>query len=192
MKHSCLLVYACGKRGFLRLGLLFLLIFSVVSAGGCANKEQISYDFSAYLSGNTDFERKVATVMPSKKQLEDSKITYYMYYDNGEDISTFANSMIRLTVEYSDEAMQEAMRKIEELSKEYYDDVMGGEFYYNGTLYKAFQFYDEGYCALAYHICPTSNTIAYIAFACDDLTYMNVGNALSQFPQIICEDQIIQ
>ncbi len=192
MKYDSLSLPICEKSGVLRLVLLVVLIFLIMITSGCASKEQVSCDFDAYLSGNTDFERKIEAVMPSKNELADSKIIYYVYYDNGEDISTFANSMIRLTVAYSDEDLQKAIQKIEELTEEYYDDVMGGQFYYNGTLYKGFQFYDNGYCALAYHICSDSNTISYIAFACDNLTYMDVGGALSLFPQFTCEDQIIQ
>ena len=192
MHYTYLLKHSSIKRGFLKLVLSLLMISLIIIVSGCTNKEQVNCNFDTYLSGNTDFEKKVATVMPSKNELADSKIIYYVYYIDGDDISNFANSMIRLTVEYSDDNFLKAIQKIEELSKEYYNDVMGGQFYYNGVLYRGFQIYNNGYYALAYHICSNSSTISYIVFECDNLTYMDVGSALSLFPQIICDDQIVK
>lgn len=193
MNRSKLTTFSGLMKIFIKFISLTLLICLVVVLCGCENKEIISYNFETYLSGDSGFEKKFLTIMPTKNELADSKIIYYSYYNNGKDSFTFENGMIRLTVKYSNDKLVNESQRLEGLY-EANDSVMNGQFYYNGILYKAFGFYDDAYedGALAYHICSDSSTISYIAFTCYDLAYMSVESALSIFPQIPYEDRVTQ
>lgn len=191
MKHNGLSLFVKFKREFFKFALLILVISLTMITGCFWKKSQISYDFSTYLSYNTNFEKKASIVLPSKKEIEDSKVVYYAFYDNSG--SSFQEGMLRLTVEYSNEKFINETWRLEEIFKTK-NLGMGGRFYYNGNLYDSFQYKavetDNEYCALAYHICSSSNTISYIVFSCENLTYMSVEDAISSFPQM--EDQVIQ
>lgn len=138
------------------------------------NENQVNYNFDTYLTANSSFEKNIATVMPSKEDLINTKVLYYIYY-NGDNEGIFRNTMLRLTVEYSDEDFAKAVQTM----KVHWESHHGMQFYYNGILYDGFMFHNHGdYCGIAYHICTDLNTISYIAFVNDELSYMNVADAL--------------
>lgn len=170
---------------------LFVLISLFLISSGCSHKEKLSYDINTYLSGDTNFERNIATVMPSKEELKNSKVVYYLYYDDGGNDETSQNKMIRLTVEYSDENFINATQTLEQNAILYDSESMSSDFYYNGILYDSFIFYNNGYCAVAYHACSNSKTISYIAFYSWDLQFMDVESALGLFPQFEYKNQIV-
>lgn len=180
-------MFTIYKNRLLKLLILFLLIGLVLINRSCSNKEQLNYDFDTYLNGDSDFEKNIATVMPTKDELMNSKILYYMYYDNGRDIETSESKMVRLTVKYSDEDFVKAIQRMKEQAALYYSK----QFYYNGSLYDGFFFHNNGYCAFAYNFCSDSNTISYLAFDCWELEFMDVEDALGFFPQFEYQSQII-
>ena len=192
MNHKYLPLFMRTKRQFLKLVLLLCVISLIMITGCVGQKAQISYEFEAYLSGDTAFEQKIVKFLPAKEDLTDAKVTYYMFYDDGmEDNFSFQYNMLCLSVEYTDTNYTKATQKMKELSEEYYNDIFGSHFYYNGILYEGFQIYDEEYYALAYHICSDSNTVSYIAFSSGDLAYMNVKSALECFPYFETENQVV-
>ena len=185
MNYKYLLLFKNLKRKFLNVAIWGLVISLLLITGCREQNELISYDIDSYLSCNTNFEKKASVVLPSKKDIEDSKIVYYALYDDSG--ASFQEGMLRLTVEYSNEKFLNASNRLEELF-ETKNIGMGESFYYDGTLYNSFQYQafdsDVGYCALAYHISSNSNTISYIVISCENLTYMSVEDAISYFPQI--------
>ena len=178
------------KKALLKAPILFLIILVLVIAG-CSPKEQVSYDFTTYLSGDSEFEKNVALVMPSKEELENSKVVYYVYYDNCEKSDTFGKKMIQLTVEYSDEDFSNAVQKMKNRFDLYDNGIMNSQFFYNGVLYDSFSFRENDYCAIAYNTCSDSNTISYIAFDSLDLEFMDVASALKLFTKFESEPQLI-
>ena len=185
MNYKYLLIFKSLKSNFLNFAICGLVI-SLLLITGCQEKKQlISYDVDTYLSHNTNFEKKASVVLPSKKYIDDSKIVYYVLYDDSG--ASFQEGMLQLTVEYSNEKCLNESSRLEELYKTK-NIGMSGSFYYNRILYNSFQYQafesDIGYCALAYHINLKSNTISYIVISCENLTYMSVEDAISYFPKI--------
>ena len=136
-------MFTIYKNRLLKLLILFLLIGLVLINCSCSNKEQLNYDFDTYLNGDSDFEKNIATVMPTKDKLMNSKILYYMYYDNGRDNDPSESKMIRLTAKYSDEDFTTMVQTMQEQSELYYNESMSRKFYYNGTMYDGFISYDN-------------------------------------------------
>ena len=169
-------VIVIRKFSKLILLLLLILICGLIIAHSCADrKNEATYNFDTYLTANSSFEKNIVTVLPSKEDLTDSKILYYMYCEN----ETFKNKMLHLTVEYSDEDFTNAVQKMQNYWETHYDESAGKPFYYNGILYDGFAFHNHGdYCGIAYHVCTDLNTISYIAFTNDELGYTSVVAAL--------------
>lgn len=185
MNCKCLFSFKALNRKCLNFTTLVLVISLLLITGCREENERISYDLHTYLSCNTNFEKKASVVLPSKKDIEDSKTVYYALYDDSG--ASFQEGMLRLTVEYSNERLLNESNRLKELF-ETKSIGMAGSFYYDGILYNSFQYQafesDIGYCALAYHICSNSNTISYIVISCENLTYMSVEDAISYFPKI--------
>lgn len=178
---------------FFRMILLFVLLVFLLSS--CSVKEQITYDFSTYLSGNSDFENDAALVLPSKDDLINAEVLYYMYYynvtlDHIYDSLSDERRMIQLTVKYPDEDFEDAVSSIEQKSEFYYSKAMSSQFYYKDLFYNGFEFHNNDYCACAYNICSDTNTISYIVFACNELSFMNVASSL-KYSNIIDSDDIL-
>lgn len=170
---------------------LTLTLLFILSLCGCSSKEQVSYDLSTYLCGDTDFEKNVATILPSKEELKNSKVVYYLYYNNGGTDESSEKKMINLTVVYSDENFTKAANDLVESSLLHANESMSRRFYYNGVLYDGFIFNKNGYCAVAYHACSSTKTVSFIAFDSWDLQFMDIESALGLFPQFEREDQIV-
>ena len=186
---------------FFRMILLFVFLVFLLSS--CSVKEQITYDFSTYLSGNSDFENDAALVLPSKDDLINAEILYYMHYYNVTymyyynvtsnqiyDSPSDERRMIQLTVKYTDEDFEDAVSSIEQKSEFYYSKAMSSQFYYKDLFYNGFEFHNNDYCACAYNICSDTNTISYIVFTCNELSFMNVAYSL-KYINIIDSDDII-
>ncbi len=186
-----------------RLLLLFICLIVLFCFSGCGAKQQISYDFDTYLSYNTSFEKNYKLVMPSKDELKNATVLYYVYYDSGTTMVQ-PDRMIQMTVQYSEDQFVNERQELEQITTEYDSSCEIENFYLNSMLYKGFNFYNydarddefedtynDGYCAFAYHVCTDSNTISYIAFESDDLQYMNMELALSLFPQFEIKNQVI-
>ena len=176
------------KKAILNLAVCCLAISLIMVTGCKDNNVLISFEVDTYLSHNTDFEKKAAVVLPSKEDIEGSKIIYYSLYDNSG--ASFEEGILCLTVEYSDEKFATESQRLEGLLVT--ENVgIGGSFYYNEVLYNSFQYEasksDIGYCALAYNINLESNAISYIVFSCENLTYMDVESALNSFSSHIKE-----
>lgn len=179
------------RKKDLVLTVLSLLLVLLSLMNGCSSKEHINYDLSTYLGSDTDFEKNVATILPSKEELKNSKVVYYLYYDNGGTDESSEKKMINLTVEYSEECFVKAANDLAESSLLHASESMSRRFYYNGVLYDGFIFNKNGYCAVAYHACSSTNTISFIAFDSWDLQFMDVESALGLFPQFERENQIV-
>ena len=178
----------------LTLLLWLILICWLMIARGCShNKNEVTYNFDTYLTENSSFEKNIATVLPSKEDLANTKILYYIYCQN--ETLTFENKMLHLTVEYSDENFAKALQTMQTNWETHYYESAGKPFYYNGIRYDGFAFYNHGdFCGIAYHVCTDSNTISYIAFVNDELGFMSVAAALNSclgsFPAF--QNQIIE
>ena len=59
MQYTHLPKHSSMKRGFFKLVLLLFTISLIIIVSGCTNKEQVNCDFDTYLSGDTDFEKKL-------------------------------------------------------------------------------------------------------------------------------------
>ena len=178
-----------------RLLLLLICLIVLFCFSGCGAKQQISYDFDTYLSYNTSFEKNYKLVMPSKDELKNATVLYYVYYDSGTTMVQ-PYRMIQMTVQYSQNQFIKAQEKLEQIITQYDSSCEIENFYFNNMPYKGFNFYNydarddefentynDGYCAFAYHVSTESNTISYIAFESGDLQYMNMESALSLFPE---------
>ena len=114
----------------------------------------------------------------------------YYAYQYIEDDVFFQNEFINLTVKYSEDEFKTTKAKMEE----YYannNDIADGEFYYNGALYHGFCLSEKGeYYAVLYSACLDSNLITFIAFSSEHLSYMNIEDALDEFPFLNFEKQI--
>ena len=178
-----------------RLLLLLICLIVLFCFSGCGAKQQISYDFDTYLYYNTSFEKNYKLVMPSKDELKNATVLYYVYYDSGTTMVQ-PYRMIQMTVQYSQNQFIKAQEKLEQIITQYDSSCEIENFYFNSMPYKGFNFYNydarddefentynDGYCAFAYHVSTESNTISYIAFESGDLQYMNMESALSLFPE---------
>lgn len=180
----------CYKTRVLRIIVLMLFLLMLTALCGCGKKQnRLIYDFDTYLCEDTEFDRNAATVLPSKEDLEDSEVVFYMFYDNGGDDEVTSDKMLRLTVQYSDEDYIKAKEKIEQHASQ--DKTQSSSFYYNGVLYNGFMINVEYYCGIAYHACEESKTISYIAFDTWYLQWMDVESALGLFPQFEYQSQVV-
>ena len=170
-----------------------VILTIAITNAGCSNKDTniVTYNFDTYQSESTDFNKNISTVLPPKEDLKDQRIVFYLFYDNGKTDESSAASMIRMTVEYTDTDFVNAASEIEEQYLKYQSPSTSSRFYYDGVLYNGFMFTDNGYCAVAYHICQDSKTISYIAFDCWDLQFMDVESALKHFIQYEYNNQIV-
>ena len=85
---------------------------------GCGAKQQISYDFDTYLSYNTSFEKNYKLVMPSKDELKNATVLYYVYYDSGTTMVQ-PDRMIQMTVQYSQDQFVKEKEKLEQIITQY-------------------------------------------------------------------------
>ena len=155
---------------------IILLLFSVFIFFGRVGII-LDNNFENYLIRDTDFEKAAATVMPTKQSLSNATIVFYEYEKISSD-----DQIIRLSVAYSEEEFNKSKLEIEEQYKKMTQNMNNpheDDFYFDGIRYYCFTFYDNGYCAMAYHICPETRTISYLFCKNFDLQTMTVEAALT-------------
>ena len=169
------------QLSFKKIFLYIMVLILVFVISGCSQKKVISYDIDTYLSSNSNFEKNISKFMPTKDDLNKFRVSYYYYYDNGENSETSEEKMIQLTLEYTDENFGVITQNLEKIVSQNYDETTSRNFYYNDTLYQGFIFYDNGYCAVAYGIIPNSKMVSYIAFDSWNLQFMDIESAFELF-----------
>jgi len=166
---------------FLRLPSFVFVLCLIFNLSSCAAKETVTKDFSTYLDGSSDFETGISTVMPLKEDLENAKILDYTYYYSNLGFPTYSKwRILFLAVEYSYEEFVNAKAEIEENCLD--EDIE--EISYNDILFNGYWFHEGCYCAVGYHICSDSNTILYLGFRTDELSYMNAQQSAKYLPDI--------
>lgn len=159
---------------------LVFLLFSVLILSGCS-KDWVHYDFNGYLNEGTAFEENIKSILPSKEDLSEEKVVYYLHYNDKAIFESTADSLLQLTVEYSEEGFEKAQATLEKHMAAFCESTEGESFFYNGVLFRGFMFYDQRYCAVVYHLCPGTKTISYIAFSCEELSYLSIEDAIKDF-----------